>query len=245
MDHAAVVARLVGGEGRLLLQHEERQPRAPREQRQRRREADDASPDDDGVDAHHGPSVRYHGRVMTAAQFFANAMKTVRILWAALTFSNVLMGLVTFLVPSQARNPPDGTTQAILGATAVGAAIASFVLPMRMYATNAGRARVEITPPELTPGGPGAARFANPLEAARRAMGLALTPFIVSMALSEVSSIIGLQLHMLGAPMTISTAFVAAGTLLAAIRLPSVARLVGPFERIHGASFAASEGGSY
>ena len=54
VDHAAVVARLVRGEGRLLLQHDERQPRAAGEQCQRRREADDASSDDDGVDAHHG-----------------------------------------------------------------------------------------------------------------------------------------------------------------------------------------------
>jgi hypothetical protein len=45
--------------------------------------------------------------------------------------------------------------------------------------------------------------------------------------------------------MTVSSAFIAAGFLLAAFRFPTITRLVGPYERAKGASFAASEGGSY
>jgi hypothetical protein len=58
-------------------------------------------------------------------------------------------------------------------------------------------------------------------------------------------SVLGLQLHMLGYAPTITMPFIVVGTVLAASRFPTVARLVGRYERLHGASFAASEGGSY
>jgi hypothetical protein len=180
---------------------------------------------------------------MTARQFFARAMKTVRILWGALLFSNVLLGVVTVLAPSQARHPPELTSVEMLAAAALAVAVASFVVPARMRATYLAASRAETTPAEPTPTGAGPARFAHPDQAARRAMGGALTPFILSMALSEAVSIVGLQLHMLGAAMTVSTPFIVAGTVLAAVRFPTLARLVGPFERAHAASFAASEGG--
>jgi len=182
---------------------------------------------------------------MTARQIFTRAMKTVRILWAALVFSNVLLGVVTFIVPSQASRPPEATLVYMLAAVALSVVVSSFVVPARMRAAYLANKRVETTPPEPTATGPALARFMDPVKAARRAMGGAFTPLIVSIALSEAVSMVGLQLHMLGASMTVSTAFIATGTLLAAIRFPTFERLVGPFERAHGASFAASEGGSY
>ena len=75
-------------------------------------------------------------------------------------------------------------------------------------------------------------------------MGLAFTPFLVSMALSEAVSLLGLVLRAQGAPLTHGMALIAAGTVLAAVRLPTLERLVGPYERLHGASFAASDGHS-
>ena len=190
--------------------------------------------------------LRYHEPHMKAQAFFAQAMRVVLTLWGALTFSNVLLGVLTVVVPSRMPPPKDLTQVAILGALAVGVAIASFVVPARMQLQMARQARAEVAEPEPMPGGMrGPARFAQPEKAARAAMGLALTPFIMSMALSEAVSLLGLVVHMQGAAMTISTPFIVAGTLLAAIRFPTVARMVGPFERAHGATFAASTGPSY
>ena len=127
---------------------------------------------------------------------------------------------------------------------AVMLAVASFVVPRTVGANAAKGARAEVLPAEPGYAGMGAAaRFANPVEAARRAMALGQTTFILSMALSEAVSLVGLMLHMLGAPIMVSIPFFVVGTTLAAIRFPTVGRLVGDFERTHGASFAASMDG--
>ena len=189
--------------------------------------------------------MRYHGPRMRAQQIFARAIKTVRIMWGALTFSCVLLGLMTVMVPSPVADAPDGSFVAMFAGLALAVAIASFVLPARIYATNVAQVRAEKVEPEPTASGPGAARFAHPEQEAGRAMGIAFTTFIMSMALSEAVALLGFVLHMRGAPMTISSAFIAAGALLQVARFPSIPRLIGPYERAQGASFAASEGGSY
>lgn len=190
--------------------------------------------------------MRYHGPRMRAQQFFARALFTLRILWGAVTFSSVLMAVLAFAIPSKATIPPDLMTQGVLYASALAVAIASFVVPARNYATAAGRQREETHPAEPTPDGRGSsARFAHPEQAARRASASFFTPFVISVALSDAVSNLGLALHMVGGSMIASTVLLAAGTLLCMLRFPSMARLTGPFERIQGASFAASEGGSY
>jgi len=182
---------------------------------------------------------------MRAQQIFARAIFTARVLWGALTFSCVLLGVVTVIVPSPVSHPPEESFVAIFAAVGFALAIASFVLPARVYANNVALVRVEKVEPEPTPDGPGPARFAHPELAAGRAMGIATTSLILSMALSEAVGLLGLVLHMQGAPMTLSSAFIGAAVVLAAVRFPTVPRLVEPFERAKGASFAASEGGSY
>jgi hypothetical protein len=182
---------------------------------------------------------------MRAQQIFARAIFTVRIMWGALTFSCVLLGVVTVMVPSPVSHPPEESVVAIFSALGFALAIASFVVPARVYASNVARVRVEKVEPEPTPAGPGPARFAQPELAAGRAMGIANTSFILSMALSEAVGLLGLVLHMQGASMAMSSTFIGASVVLAAVRFPSIPRLVAPFERAQGASFAASEGGSY
>jgi hypothetical protein len=61
------------------------------------------------------------------------------------------------------------------------------------------------------------------------------------MALSEAVSMLGLALHMLGGPLAVSAPFFAAGTLLAAIRFPTLPRLVAPYERACGAKFSPQD----
>jgi hypothetical protein len=182
---------------------------------------------------------------MTAHSIFVRALFTVRVLWFALTFSCALLGLVTVMVPGPGKPVLDATMEAVFAVVALGLAIASFVIPARMYAAMGRSGGVEKSAPEPTAGGLGPARFAAPEQAARHAVGVGNTMLILAMALSEAVGLLGLVLHMQGAPMTVSSAFIAAGFLLAAFRFPTITRLVGPYERAKGASFAASEGGSY
>jgi hypothetical protein len=179
---------------------------------------------------------------MTAAQVFARAMPTVRILWAALTVSNLMLAVVSFVVVPHVSAPPPDVNVIVIAMAAFAAAIASFVLPARLR----GRRSAEVAEPEPTPGGArGPARFVDPPRAARQAMARGQTGFILAMALSESISCDGLVTHMLGAPRAASLPFFVAGTLLCVIRFPTPARIVGPYERLHGASFAASEPPSY
>ena len=176
---------------------------------------------------------------MTPAQIIARALPTARILWAALTFSNVLLGVVTFVQPGGGKLEP--MVVMVLYAYALASAIASFVLPMVASASATRKARAQVVETGAGPDGrPLPARFADPPAAARRALALGQTALIVGMALSESVSLIGLVLHMVGgASMTVSSSLIAAGTLLAAYRFPTPARLVGSYERAHQASFAA------
>jgi hypothetical protein len=126
----------------------------------------------------------------------------------------------------------------ILIVCALGASIASFVVPARMYAKR----KAEVAEPEPGPGGVrGPARFANPSRAVNDALGTGQTAFIQGMALSEANACLGLTVHMLGGPHTWSLPFFALAIVLMAIRFPTRKSILGPFERLHGATFAASE----
>jgi hypothetical protein len=183
---------------------------------------------------------------MAAQRFLKQPMRVIRILWAALTFSNVLLGVVAaFQVPPRGA-VLDSQTTILLFACAAGGAVASFVVPRIVLAQALRKVRVEVYPAD-SPAPPGTppGRFAQPEQAARRAFALAFQPFILSMALSETVSLIGLCIRVTGGSLTTALALVAIGTTLAAWRFPSPTRLLAPFERKHDATFAASEGGSY
>lgn len=178
---------------------------------------------------------------MTARQVFDQMLRTARVLYGALVMTTVMLPALSFVVKPNVPQPLDPTMQAFLGFMAVGVAVVSFVLPPRAMATTGARIRVEVTPP--MPGADGLpmpARFTDPATAARRAMGAAQQGFVLSLALSEAVSLFGFVEHMLGASRLVSTPFFIAGTVLAALRYPTVERFVAPFERTHGATFAAS-----
>lgn len=164
----------------------------------------------------------------------------IRILWGALTFSTVLVVVVSVIVKTDPQAALQPGQLPVLALVAVGAAVASFVLPARM-AGQAIPKRPAIVEGEPGPDGPQPGRFAHAEEAARRALGRSQTGFILSMALSEVVSLVGLVLHMFGAPLAISIPFFVAGTLLAAIRFPTLPRLVAPYERACGAKFTEQD----
>lgn len=178
---------------------------------------------------------------MAAQQVFQRMMGVIRILYGALVLSTVLLGIISFIVPGNAA-APEQSMELALGLVAVVVAVMSFVLP-RMGAKANTRRIAEVLPPEPQPDGRAVSRFANPEAAARTALARAQTPFILSMALSEAVSLLGLALHMLGAPQGHTLPFFVAGTVLALVRFPTAGRLVAEFERAHGASFELSMDG--
>lgn len=172
----------------------------------------------------------------TPTQLFQRMLPTARILWAGLVASTLLVAVFAFLVQPDAPAPLAPTLELVLAAMAVAAAVASFVLPGIVATSNA--RHVDVGPANQLTGA--VARFADPQRAVRQAMAVGQTCLILSMALSEVPSLLGLVLHMLGAPTAHVVPFLVTGTLLSAIRLPTIASLITPFERACGARFADS-----
>ncbi len=171
---------------------------------------------------------------------FAAALNTARILWGALTASTLLLAFVAVRArPPRLSHTMDSTVAYTLAGAGVLVAITSFVLPARGYAAGVRGRRPEI----LEPGADGRARFANPEMAMTLATALYFTPFILSMALSEAVTLLGFVVYFQAGPDVVAWPLFAAGTLLAAVRFPTRARVLGAFERAHGASFPASTGG--
>jgi hypothetical protein len=169
---------------------------------------------------------------------FQRMLPTARILWGALVVSTLLIAFMAFRLPQDPHLHLDPNVELILGVVAVGIAIASFVVPPLVATSNARRLDVGIFPANQLTGA--TARFLDPQRAARQALGIGQTTLILSMALSEVPSLLGLVLHMQGAPTPHVVPLFAAGTLLSLVRFPTVARMKSPFERAVGATFAAS-----
>jgi hypothetical protein len=178
---------------------------------------------------------------MGAQQVFRRSLPTLRILYFALVASTLMLAAMSFMVTPQGVEPLSLPVEGILGVSALGAALFSFVLPSIVTRQPV---KGEQPPPDIGPDGQPLPRpFVDPVAAARQAMVVGQTMLILQLALSEAVSCIGLVAHMLGAPRTVSLPLFAAGTLLSAIRFPTIASLVAPFERRHGASFAASGDG--
>jgi hypothetical protein len=175
---------------------------------------------------------------MSPDAVFERALPTFRILWSVLVgFTLVLVGVVLEVSPQvDKRHPFDPKLEVILFAAAAAIAIASFVLPwhfMGQVARSLGEMVIPASP--VAP-----ARFREPLPVAQKAVAVGLPALIVTLSLCEAVSLIGLCLHMLGAPMAHVLPIMAAGTLLAALRFPTAGRIAGALERAAGARFADS-----
>jgi hypothetical protein len=143
---------------------------------------------------------------------------TPRILWAALLLSQAMyVGLLSFpgLRPMP-TDPPDMIIAWGVGAAAVMVAIASFAVPALIRRSAAAAPPVD----------PHSGRSAR-----QQAFGAALTPFILSMALSEAISIFGFILGWLGHSAFVWAPFITAGMLLSAWRFPTEARFFGSLTR--------------
>jgi hypothetical protein len=168
-------------------------------------------------------------------------MRTQRILFGALLFSNAMFAVVSLNAPPHA--PPEDPVMLIaLVCVSVAVLVVSFVLPATFE-----RKGLESMPAELTssadPNQPssfakhsGAKAFANPRKALADALARTMTPFILRMALREAVGIYGLMLVFLGYPMHYGFAFMAVSFLAQSIEFPRLSRVADALEKAKGAS---------
>lgn len=175
---------------------------------------------------------------------------TQRILWVALLTSNFLyIGVLLYLRANrggQSLPAIDPMMAPAFAAVAVGIAVASLLLPRRLYASAASapieiRDGVKEDPMGALQGfrrpAPSERIFADADAARSAALVRHMSPFIVGMALAESISLLGFVLGFLGAAETIFLPFFAVGIALQATRCPSMAAIERAFEAAHGAKF--------
>lgn len=145
-------------------------------------------------------------------------------------------GLIVVSPPS-----PEDLVLAGMAAAALGCAIASFVVPRLVHRSAIAAQSLELREvPD--PGAPVGFRGSAPtvreyadvaaVHTAARTAGFA--PFVLSLALSEAISVMGLVSALLGRPPVVWGAFIAVGATLTAIRFPTDATFFAPIERHTG-----------
>ncbi|UJR86979.1 Hypothetical protein I5071_90800 [Sandaracinus amylolyticus] len=163
-------------------------------------------------------------------------------MWFAMLCSQlVYVALLAIPLVEVQPTAPDDTTLALLICLAIGCAIASFLVPPFLLRSAIERHRFELreVPDPTAPVGfrgvvPTIREYTDPSAVRRQVSAIAFAPFIVSMALAEAVSAIGLVSAFLGQPAHVWGAFIATGMVLTAIRLPTDATFIGPIERHTG-----------
>jgi hypothetical protein len=174
------------------------------------------------------------------------ALRTTRILWFALLVACFMYVGLAFggFFPRPVVAPEPIMPIAFAGVAAMLSA-ASFLMPRMVYA-GAARAADLATQEEVAPDGysqkyreamPKSVVFADPNAARNKAYALFMTPFILSLALSEAIALFGLVLSVLGFEKTVCAPFFAVGAVLILIRFPSEPSILAALERARGASF--------
>jgi hypothetical protein len=162
-----------------------------------------------------------------------SAMARRLTLWAAILMSTLLLAAFAWLLPPLPAGMEPPIFAPMLGALAAVVAVFSFVLPA--MSTRIAMQRLASQVREEAFGGSRSRVLQLSTAAFERLMMSTLPAFIMSIALSEVSSLFGLVLNRLGAPITTSIPFFAAGTLLVAIRFPSRSAALARIGRTLGA----------
>ena len=177
---------------------------------------------------------------------------TLRIFWVALLVSNAIyMGVVFFLRAGRAAAETQSDPRSMAPAfalVALGLAVASVLLPPRLYAAGvsarpvATRDDVKSDPMGAQQGfrrpAPTERVFAAPAAARGVALAAYLPPFIVGMALAEAVSLLGFVLGFLGAAPWMFLPFFGVGIALQATRFPTVSGVERAFGAAQGARFA-------
>lgn len=174
-----------------------------------------------------------------------------RILWFALLLAAFLYVAIGYGVLAKNAHPPQLPIMPMaLGGLSVVVAIMSFLMPRFIYRQRVMEMDVKIVN-EIAPNAfpdryreaiPKRAIFADPERAITQAYLSFMTPFIMSLALSEAIALFGLVLLQLGFGPTLPIPFFAVGILLVAIRFPRHSQVQEAFEQARGAVFPAQNG---
>lgn len=174
-------------------------------------------------------------------------LRTMRVLWAFLFASTgIYAAVLAFeVIPPQPRTAETPPLLVPFAALALGLAVMSFVIPKLSYKQLVAKSDVRIVEepiPEVFAAGyrqaaPERRVFADPEAAWREAAKCFQPSLILEMALSEAAALLGFVLGFLGSPATVWAPFMIGGAALIAIRFPTRARVVAPFEAALGARF--------
>lgn len=175
------------------------------------------------------------------------ALMTLRILWFALFASIFLyMGIAYGVFTGKPTASPAPIIPPTFGLVSIVLAATSFILPRHSYRPMAKAAKVKIEeevasnsvfPDRYREALPKQRVFAEPREALDKAFAVFMTPFIVSLALSEAIALFGFVVAQLGFGMMSSLPFFVAGAVLIAIRFPRQETVMARFEKAQSASF--------
>lgn len=132
-------------------------------------------------------------------------LQTLRVLWAALMGSPAMFLIVGYLVTKERQEvlTPDPILLPVLGAAALGSAVASVVLPQVLLKPALLALKLQLTDaPSVGPsrGRRRPRRFADADLARARLLMAVQTPFILGMALAESVALMGFVLWFQGFP---------------------------------------------
>ncbi len=177
------------------------------------------------------------------------ALLTPRILWAALLVSVAMYAAILgFDLMTKPKYPADQVFLYVFSPLALIVSITSFVLPARLHKQAIKSARVKVVEERVMDETFSAAYreaapskilrfFASKDEAERAAAAAFMSPFIISLALSEAVVLFGFLLGFLGFNIQSYIPFFVLGTILLVLRFPTEKAIFSSFERIRGASF--------
>jgi len=182
------------------------------------------------------------------------ALRNVRIIWAALLVSSLLIPVVLYVVsraqPPQADLPPAGVLSAALGVTSLVLAVLSFVLPERLALAALKAAELEVVEevdPNVVPGfyregAPKLQVFASRERAEKVAGASYLTTVIMRSALRESIAMFGAVLLFLTHELPVAGAMVVLAVALLLLAWPREREAVGLLERAYGAKLPEAGG---
>jgi hypothetical protein len=176
-------------------------------------------------------------------------LSVLRLLWIAMLAATAMYAGLAFSGVIKAPDEPAARMMPfVFGVVALVLMVVSFVLPRTIY-TNAARA-AEVSIREEAPADAFSERYREAMEKRRvfadpdAALGKAyfsfMTPFILSIALSEAIALFGMVLAVLGFEKIVAAPFFVAGAVLIAIRFPTHPKIIAAFEAARGASFPSS-----
>lgn len=152
-------------------------------------------------------------------------LKVLRVLWVALLGSPALFLFVGYMVVTERQEAltPDPILLPVLGATAIGSAMASVLLPrvlLRPALLGLGLPLTDAPSPGPSRGRRRARRFADSGNARSRLLATVQTYFILGMALAESVALQGFVLWFLGFPFIYVAPFFVVSWALMLVKFP-------------------------